>query len=296
MQNSPSSLQGSVPPQLTRGASTSSPRRVAVAGASGRMGHALVEALQTAQDLVLVAALDTPHSPAVGTCSTAFLGNTEGPTISSEIANTLQSSQAQVLIDFTRPQGTLAHLAVCQSLGIQMVIGTTGFTSEEKANIQKAAQHMGIVMAPNMSMGVASVLQLLAVAAGLLPPAHYDTEIVEMHHRHKVDAPSGTALQMGQVVAQASGRALEDCAVYARHGHTGERAAGSIGFSTLRGGDVVGDHTVIFAGLGERIEISHKSSGRMPYALGSLQAARFLATQNHGLFSMGDVLGLSSST
>jgi 4-hydroxy-tetrahydrodipicolinate reductase len=197
-----------------------------------------------------------------------------------------------VLIDFTRPEGTLAHLAVCRELGVKAVIGTTGFSPEEKAQIGEHARHIGIMMAPNMSVGVNVVLRLLDQAARALSEG-YDIEIIEAHHRHKVDAPSGTALQMGEVVAQAIGRDLKSCAVYGREGVTGARDPSTIGFATVRGGDIIGDHTVLFAGIGERIEISHKSSSRATYAQGSLRAARFLAAHGAGLFDMNDVLGLA---
>jgi 4-hydroxy-tetrahydrodipicolinate reductase len=198
---------------------------------------------------------------------------------------------AQVLIDFTRPDGTMAHLAACRARGIKMVIGTTGFSQSQTAEIAEHARHMALMVSPNMSVGVNVVLRLLDSAARALTPG-YDVEIVEAHHRHKVDAPSGTALKMGQVVAAALGRDLKDCAVYGREGLTGERDAATIGFAAVRGGDIVGDHTVMFCGTGERIEIAHKSSSRANYAQGALRAARFLADKPHGLFDMFDVLGL----
>ena len=210
--------------------------------------------------------------------------------ITTDIAAGLRD--AQVLIDFTRPEGTLAHLQACRALGVKMVIGTTGFADTEKALIRDAARDTAIVMAPNMSVGVNVTLKLLQMAARALATG-YDIEIIEAHHRHKVDAPSGTALKMGEVIADALGRDLKDCAVYAREGVTGERDPSSIGFATIRGGDIVGDHTVLFAGIGERIEISHKSSSRATYAQGSLRAARFLAGRTTGLFDMDDVLGLA---
>jgi 4-hydroxy-tetrahydrodipicolinate reductase len=196
-----------------------------------------------------------------------------------------------VLIDFTRPEGTLAHLAVCRELGVRAVVGTTGFDDAQKARITAAAGHVAIVMAPNMSLGINVMLGLLEVAARVLHPA-FDIEVIEAHHKHKVDAPSGTALAIGEVLARATGRDLGDVAVHARHGHTGERAAGSIGFSVIRGGDIVGDHSVLFAGSGERIEITHRSASRDTYAQGSLRAARFLAGRAPGLYGMRDVLGL----
>jgi 4-hydroxy-tetrahydrodipicolinate reductase len=200
-------------------------------------------------------------------------------------------AQADCLIDFTRPEGTMAHLDVCRRRGVHMVVGTTGFNTEQKLTIQDASRDIPIVLAPNMAVGVNLVFKLLDTAARVLNDG-YDVEIVEAHHRHKVDAPSGTALRMGEVVAAALGRDLAACAVYGRQGHTGERPGGQIGFATVRGGDIVGDHTVLFAGTGERVEISHQAASRMPYALGSLRAARFLRGKTRGLFDMQDVLGL----
>ena len=262
---------------------------VAVAGASGRMGHMLIEAIQASGDCQLAGALDMAASPAIGTDATAFLGQSGGVAITADLHAGLKD--ARVLIDFTRPEGTLAHLEVCRALGVNLVIGTTGFTEAQKALIAEAARDIAIVMAPNMSVGVNVTLKLLEMAARALSTG-YDIEIVEAHHRHKVDAPSGTALKMGEVIAGALGRDLKDCAVYAREGVTGERDPSSIGFATIRGGDIVGDHTVLFAGTGERIEITHKSSSRATYAQGSLRAVRFLAGRKTGLFDMADVLGL----
>ena len=263
--------------------------RVAIAGASGRMGRMLVEAVLAAPDCTLAGALDVAGSPAIGQDAGAFAGRSTGVAITADLRAGLAG--ADVLIDFTRPEGTLAHLAVCRELGVKAVIGTTGFSEAQKAEIATHAGHIAIMMAPNMSVGVNVMLKLLDQAARALNTG-YDIEVIEAHHRHKVDAPSGTALQMGEVLAQALGRDLKDCAVYARQGVTGERDPSSIGFATIRGGDIVGDHTVLFAGTGERIEITHKSSSRATYAQGSLRAARFLAGQPHGLFDMNDVLGL----
>ncbi|MBK5206941.1 MAG: 4-hydroxy-tetrahydrodipicolinate reductase [Polaromonas sp.] len=269
---------------------TEAPRhRIAVAGASGRMGRMLIEAVNASTDCLLTGALDMPASPALGLDAAAFSGRASGVLISSDIRQGLKNSR--VLIDFTRPEGTMAHLAVCRELGVKLVIGTTGFSEAQKAEIAAAAREIAIVMAPNMSVGVNVTLKLLEMAAKALSTG-YDIEIIEAHHRHKVDAPSGTALKMGEVIASALGRDLKDCAVYAREGVTGERDPSSIGFATIRGGDIVGDHTVLFAGIGERIEISHKSSSRATYAQGSLRAARFLDDQTCGLFDMFDVLHL----
>ena len=265
---------------------------VAIAGASGRMGRTLLEAVLCAADLRLSGALDQAGSPAIGSDAASFLGRTSGVLIEAELSRGLAG--AQVLIDFTRPQGTLAHLRLCAERGVAAVIGTTGFSAAEQAEIAGHAQRIPIVMAPNMSVGVNVVFKLLAIAAAALQDG-YDIEIVEAHHRHKVDAPSGTALKMGEIVAGALGRELADCAVHDRHGTTGERAAGTIGFSTVRGGDIVGDHTVLFAGTGERIEITHRSTSRATYAEGSLRAARFLAGRPAGLYGMQDVLAIAGS-
>ena len=263
--------------------------RVAVAGASGRMGRMLIEAIHNSDDCVLAGALDVPGSPALGIDATAFLGSASGVVITSDLRAGL--AQAQVLIDFTRPEGTLAHLEVCKELGVKLVIGTTGFSDAEKQTLAEGAQQVAVMLAPNMSVGVNVTLKLLEMAAKALSTG-YDIEIVEAHHRHKVDAPSGTALKMGEVIADALGRDLAECAVYERYGHTGARDPSSIGFATVRGGDIVGDHTVLFAGTGERIEITHKSSSRETYAQGSLRAVRFLADKPQGMFDMFDVLGL----
>ncbi|MEY2656616.1 MAG: hypothetical protein RJB64_602 [Pseudomonadota bacterium] len=269
--------------------SISSPLRIAIAGASGRMGRMLIEAVLNAPDCELAGALDISGNPALGMDAGAFLGRSTGVIITSDVAAGL--ARAQVLIDFTRPEGTLAHLRVCQQLGVKMVIGTTGFGDADKAQLAQAAQSLAMVMAPNMSVGVNVTLRLLQMAAKALSTG-YDIEVIEAHHRHKVDAPSGTALKMGEVIAEALGRDLKDCAVYAREGHTGERDPSSIGFATIRGGDIVGDHTVMFAGTGERVEITHRSGSRSNYAQGSLRAARYLADRASGMFDMFDVLNL----
>jgi 4-hydroxy-tetrahydrodipicolinate reductase len=249
----------------------------------------LIEAVLNAPDCELAGALDISGNPALGMDAGAFLGRSTGVIITSDVAAGL--AQAQVLIDFTRPEGTLAHLRVCQQLGVKMVIGTTGFGDADKAQLAQAAQSLAMVMAPNMSVGVNVTLRLLQMAAKALSTG-YDIEVIEAHHRHKVDAPSGTALKMGEVIAEALGRDLKDCAVYAREGHTGERDPSSIGFATIRGGDIVGDHTVMFAGTGERVEITHRSGSRSNYAQGSLRAARYLADRSSGMFDMFDVLNL----
>jgi len=258
--------------------------KVAIAGSTGRMGKVLVDCVLAADDLVLHAALEHPDSPMVGT---AVIGG-----LSQKVVSDLEALKgADVLIDFTRPEGTLQHLDVCQRLGVHMVVGTTGFNAQQKAMLGAAAQKIGIVFAPNMSVGVNLVFKLLETASRVLAQG-YDIEIVEAHHRHKVDAPSGTALGMGEVIAKTLGRDLSKCAVYGREGVTGERDPSTIGFATVRGGDIVGDHTVLFAGTGERVEITHKASSRATFALGALRAARFLQQHPAGLYDMQDVLEL----
>jgi 4-hydroxy-tetrahydrodipicolinate reductase len=249
----------------------------------------LIEAISQSDDCQLSGALDVSTSPTLGADPAAFLGVRSGVVIKADLSEGLAG--AQVLIDFTRPEGTLAHLQVCRDLGVNAVIGTTGFSDAQKQQIADYAKDIAIMLAPNMSVGVNVTLKLLEMAAKALNTG-YDIEIIEAHHRHKVDAPSGTALKMGEVIAGALGRDLKDCAVYAREGVTGERDPSSIGFATIRGGDIVGDHTVLFAGTGERIEISHKSSSRVSYAQGSLRAVRFLHGRKAGLFDMADVLNL----
>ncbi len=263
--------------------------QVAVAGASGRMGQMLIEAIGQSADLRLCAALDVAGSPSLGADAGAFAGKPTGVLISADPETALVN--ADCIIDFTRPEGTLALLPLCAARGIRMIIGTTGFDEAGRAAIAAAAERTAIVFAPNMSVGVNVTMKLLEMAARSFSEG-YDIEIIEAHHRHKVDAPSGTALMMGETIATAQGRTLEEAAVYARHGVTGPRAPSSIGFAVVRGGDIVGDHTALFAGIGERIEISHRSSSRVTYAHGSLRAARFLAGHRSGLFDMQDVLGL----
>jgi len=263
--------------------------KIAIAGATGRMGKMLIETVLNTADAQLVGALEHASCPQLGEDAGAFLGKKTGVLISADVAQVL--ANAEFLIDFTRPEGTLAHLAVAEKTATKMIIGTTGLSAEQMVSLKTASKKLAIVFAPNMSVGVNATLKLLEIAAKMLNQG-YDIEIIEAHHRHKVDAPSGTALKMGEVIADALGEKLDDLAVYTREGYTGERKEGSIGFATVRGGDIVGDHTVLFAGDGERIEISHKSSSRQSYAQGALRAARFLQSQNSGLYDMQDVLGL----
>ncbi len=263
--------------------------KIAIAGSGGRMGKTLLESVLQSDDLMLHAALEHSASAQLGRDAGELIGSTCGVKITADVAAALEG--ADVLIDFTRPEGTLLHLELCQKLGVNMVIGTTGFTAQQKAQLGAAAQHIGIVFAPNMSVGVNLTFKLLEMAAKVLSHG-YDIEIIEAHHRHKVDAPSGTALGMGEVIARTLGRDLSECAVYSRLGVTGERDPSTIGFATVRGGDIVGDHTVLFAGTGERIEITHKASSRATFALGALRAARFLQENPAGMYDMQDVLGI----
>ena len=262
--------------------------KIAIAGAGGRMGRTLIETVTQAAGCELHAALEHAGSPLLGTCAAALVPGAGDVKLTADLKSAL--SGADVLIDFTRPEGTLAHLAVCRELGVNLVVGTTGFSDAEKQQLLAGGADIGMVFAPNMSVGVNLTFKLLEIAAKVLATG-YDIEIVEMHHRHKIDAPSGTALRMGEVVADAIGRDLKECAVYGREGVTGERDPSTIGFATMRGGDVVGDHTVVFAGIGERVEITHKASSRATFAQGAVRAARYLAGRK-GVFDMQDVLGL----
>jgi len=263
--------------------------RIAVAGAGGRMGRMLIEAVSDAPDMTLAGALDMATSAAIGTPALRSPAGAAGIRVTADLHDGLK--EAAVLIDFTRPAATMQHLAACRRNGTGMVIGTTGFTEIEHATIREASAEIPIVLSPNMSVGVNVALKLIDMAARALA-GDCDIEIVESHHRDKVDAPSGTALKMGETVAGAQGRTLADLAVHARRGHTGPRIPGTIGFSAIRGGDVVGEHTVMFLGAGERLEITHRSTSRANYAQGSLRAARFLAGRAPGLYGMQDVLGL----
>ena len=263
--------------------------KLAIAGASGRMGRMLIEAALKDESVQVVAALDREDSPLLGRDAGELVGATLGVTISTNVDAAFQL--ADCMIDFTRPEATLQHIDAAIRAGKSIVIGTTGFDAAGKAAIAAAAGKISLVFAPNMAVGVNAVFKLLDVAARILAEG-YDIEVIETHHRHKVDAPSGTALRMGEVVARAAGIDLDVNAIFGREGVTGERPAKQIGFSTIRGGDVVGDYTVLFAGFGERIEITYKSSSRIPYTLKTLRAARFLAGRKAGAYDMQDVLGL----
>ncbi|TDU32477.1 dihydrodipicolinate reductase [Panacagrimonas perspica] len=263
------------------------PTRIAVLGAAGRMGRAVIQAAASAQ-LELGAAFERNGAAEVGR-DAGELAGLDAAKVAITVDVAAAASAFDVLIDFTRPEGTLAALDACVAQGKAMVIGTTGFTPEQLARIDAAAQRIAIVKAGNFSLGVNLCLQLLETAAAALGE-DFDVEIVEAHHKHKVDAPSGTALMMGEAVAKGAGKDLSKHAVYERYGHTGARPKGTIGFSTIRGGDVVGDHTVMFLGDGERVEITHKASSRLNFANGAVRAAAWLAGRKPGLYSMRDVL------
>ncbi|ERF79230.1 dihydrodipicolinate reductase [Gallibacterium anatis] len=266
--------------------------RIAVVGAGGRMGRQLIQAISKADGVQLTAAFEREGSSLVGSDAGELAGiGHNGITVSDNLAQ--QADNFDLLIDFTRPEGTLAHLAFCSANNKKMVIGTTGFDEQGKQAIKQAAEKISIVFASNYSVGVNLVFKLLEKAAKVMGD-YCDIEIIEAHHRHKVDAPSGTALSMGEHIAKAMGKNLKDHAVYAREGITGERKQDQIGFATIRAGDVVGEHTVWFADEGERVEIAHKASSRMTFANGAVRAAKWLANHDKGLFDMTDVLDLNN--
>lgn len=262
---------------------------IALAGVSGRMGRALLEAVAADAACGLHAAIDRAGSSLLGQDPHTALGGRSDVRVTDDATAALTGAQA--LIDFTRPEATFAYLDACVAAQVPLVIGTTGFDDAGKARIAAAARTIPVVFAPNMSVGVNLLMKLAEIAARVLQDG-YDIEIVEAHHRHKVDAPSGTALGLGQAVAGALGRDLAQCAVYGREGVTGERDPKTIGFATLRGGDIVGDHTLLFAGMGERVELTHKASSRATFAQGALRAAKWLQGRAPGLYDMRDVLDL----
>ncbi len=265
--------------------------RIAIVGASGRMGLNLVKAVISVKNIRFTAAIDRPESLTIGKDAgeLAAIG-TLGINVVADLASVM--NDFDVLIDFTCPEATIAAIEQCRLAGKKIVIGTTGFSEQQKAQIAKAAQDIAIVLAPNFSVGVNLSLKLLEMTAKVMGD-YTDIEVIEAHHRHKVDAPSGTALRMGEVIAQTLGRDLKDCAIYGREGHTGARDRKTIGFSTIRAGDIVGEHTVMFADEGERVEITHKASSRMTFANGAVRAAVWLADKDRGLYDMQDVFGLS---
>ncbi|ABA59256.1 dihydrodipicolinate reductase [Nitrosococcus oceani ATCC 19707] len=264
--------------------------RVAISGAAGRMGRSLIQAACQYEGITLGAASEYPDSHLIGSDAgeVARVGALQIPLVDDLGKN---KEAFDLLIDFTRPEVSMANLVLCRDQGKAMVVGTTGFTKEQRQEITRAAIEIPIVLAPNMSVGVNLCLKLLEMAASVLKD-DVDIEIIEAHHRHKVDSPSGTALRMGEVVAETLGRNLDQCAIYGRQGLRSERPRESIGFSSLRAGDIVGEHTVIFAAEGERIEISHKASSRMTFALGAMRASQWVSDKPPGLYDMQDVLGL----
>tara|TARA_R110002095_G_scaffold27466_1_gene27580 strand:+ start:389 stop:1207 length:819 start_codon:yes stop_codon:yes gene_type:complete len=263
---------------------------IAISGASGRMGLNLIKACLLNKSASLGAAIERQDSSALGKDAGDIAGlDSQQVRLVSEIQSV--AADFDVLVDFTRPDACIEKLVFCEAHKKAMVIGTTGFTDEQKERIKLASKSIPIVFSPNMGIGVNVTLKLLELAARAIGDS-VDIEVVEAHHRHKVDAPSGTALRMGEVLAEAMGKDLADCAVYAREGITGERETGTIGFSMIRAGDIVGEHTVLFAGDGERIEIAHKATSRMTFATGAIRAACWAAEQNAGLYDMQDVLGL----
>jgi len=266
--------------------------RIAIVGVAGRMGRQLIQATQQAQGVRLGAALQRKGSSLIGSDAGELAGiGAIGVKVSDDPAAVI--NDFDILIDFTRPEGTLEYLALCRQHHKAMVIGTTGFDDAGKAAIKKAAEDIGIVFAANFSVGVNLVLKLLEKAAKVMGD-YADIEIIEAHHRHKVDAPSGTALAMGEAIADAMDWDLKEHAVYAREGYTGEREAKTIGFATVRAGDIVGEHTAMFADVGERVEITHKASSRMTFANGAVRAAQWISSQKNGLYDMRDVLSLEN--
>lgn len=269
---------------------TANKTRVAIAGAAGRMGRALVQVCADDDNVELGAAIESAESEHIGADSGALAGCGDNGV---NLVDSLEdcAKRFDVLIDFTQPAASLSNLEICSRLGRKAVIGTTGFDSAQRLRIAELAENIPIVLAPNMSVGVNLCFKLIETAAAVLGD-DVDIEIIEAHHRHKVDAPSGTAVHMGEIIATALGRKLKDCAVYGREGETGERDRQTIGFETIRAGDIVGEHTAMFAGTGERIEITHRATSRLNFARGALRAARWLEGQEPGLFDMQDVLGL----
>lgn len=264
--------------------------RIAITGAAGRMGRALIEAIQQSDTVKLTVALERPGSSVIGTDAGELAGfGAIGVKVVDDIRSAVDDFD--VLIDFTRPDVTETNLEACVDARKKIVIGTTGFSEQQKGLIEAASEKIGIIFAPNMSVGVNLCFKLLDIAARIMGD-NTDIEVIEAHHRHKVDAPSGTALRMGEVVANALGRDLKDCAVYGREGITAERDRKTIGFETIRAGDIVGEHTVMFADIGERVEITHKASSRMTFANGAVRAAGWIMQRDTGLFDMQDVLGL----
>jgi 4-hydroxy-tetrahydrodipicolinate reductase len=268
----------------------STPTRIAISGAAGRMGRTLVAAAREFEGVRVAGAIEAPGNPVLGQDAGMLAGVGD---IGVPIGDSLQAigDDFDVLIDFTIADASTENIHICRAAGKRAVVGTTGFSPAQRARVSEDAEHIAVLLAPNMSVGVNLCFKLLDIAARALGD-EVDVEIIEAHHRHKVDAPSGTAMRMGEVVAEALGRDLADCAVYGRQGHTGERQRATIGFETVRAGDIVGEHTVMFAGIGERVEITHRASSRLNFAHGALRAARWIMCKDTGIYTMQDVLGL----
>jgi 4-hydroxy-tetrahydrodipicolinate reductase len=268
----------------------STPTRIAITGAAGRMGRTIVQASFDLEDVRLCGAVEAPGNPCLGQDAGLLAGVGD---IGVAIGDSVQAigDAFDVLIDFTVADASVENIRACREAGKNAVVGTTGFSPAQRARVTEDAEHIAMVLAPNMSVGVNLCFKLLDVAARALGDT-VDVEIIEAHHRHKVDAPSGTAVRMGEVVAAALGRDLVDCAVYGREGHTGERDRKTIGFETVRAGDIVGEHTVMFAGTGERVEITHRAGSRLNFAHGALRASRWVMGRKAGIYDMQDVLGL----
>ena len=263
--------------------------RIAIAGAAGRMGQALIQAVTSDVELELAHAFEQPGHTSLGTDAGVVAGLNR---VGILLTDSIDSSDFDLLITFTTPTATMEHLTYCQSQGRRMVIGTTGLDDGQRREVASASERIGVVLAPNMSVGINLTLKLIELAARTLGDS-FDVEVIEAHHRHKVDAPSGTALRMGEVAAKGLGRDLVANGVYSRHGQIGVRDDKTIGFATVRAGDVVGEHSIWFVGTGERVEITHKATSRTIYAAGAVRAARWLIDQPNGLYDMQDVLGLS---
>lgn len=265
--------------------------RIAITGAAGRMGRNLIEAVLQDPQTSLAGAVERPGHALLGTDAGALVGHSALGVILKDDLGVVIDEGVDVVIDFTTPVATLEHIAICRHNSVRMVVGTTGLSQDQQLVLDQAARHISIVAAPNFSVGVTLSLKLVELAARVLGDS-VDVEVIEAHHRHKVDAPSGTALALGEAAARALGRDLRACAVYGREGHTGERDRKTIGFATVRAGDIIGEHTVLFGGIGERVEIGHKASSRMTFASGAVRAAKWVASEQPGLYDMQDVLGL----
>ena len=265
------------------------PLRIVIVGASGKMGQTLIQEVSKSPDLLLTGTIDQPSCAILGMDAGALFGIKTDVIISDDFESIIKKGDC--VIDFTRPEASMNYLEVCIKNNIKYVLGTTGFSDEEKTKISQASKHIPICFAPNMSVGVNLLVSLVEVATKVLHE-DYDMEIIESHHSEKIDAPSGTALRLGEAVAKAAKLNLQESSVFQREGKMNKRKKNEIGFSTIRAGDIVGDHTVLYAGDGERIELTHKAGSRSTFAIGAIKAVKFLSTHSVGLFDMMDVLNL----